>query len=452
MPVCGKDMVKKIKTKGKSKNWIWIYQRVQYIIKNREKCRNEDLVSMAENKTEDRIEKEKEESLFFKNKKYITICKYALFVIACGAAIVMLLSQWGKTKAFIGDMLRVLAPFLAALLIAYFLSPLVDKINGLLQKYIGKGKAKRKRPLKYFAILLAYVIVIAFISLACRFVLPQLVESIRDLTGNVPDMYNKVSHFILNLENIYPDLDLDFLVDKLNDMVPDLVDFGTNLVGDVIPWVYSLSISLVRLVVNILLSIMISVYMISGKKGFQYQLKRLVYALFEQEKGDAACNTCRECNDIFSSFLIGKALDSLIIGCLCCLAANILELPYAVLISVIVGITNMIPYFGPFIGAVPGVLIYLCTSPRDAIIFVIMIFVLQQFDGLVLGPRILGQSTGLGPLWVIFAITVGGAYFGIVGMFIGVPVVAVIAHLINKAIKFRLQGKEIPALEKHERD
>lgn len=391
--------------------------------------------------------RDSENPWFPKNRKYIVICKYALAVVALGAIIVMLISRWDKTKTFIEDLIQILYPFLAALLIAYFLSPLVDKINGFLQRHIAKGRAERGT--KYISIILAYVTVIAFISLACQFVIPQLADSISDLAGNVPAMYKKIYDFLMNIENIYPDLNLNYVTDKLNEMVPDLVNFGTNVMGNVIPFVYSLSVSLVRIVINIILSVMISVYMISGKREFQFQLKRLVYAVLDEKKGDAFCRTCRECNDIFSSFLIGKAVDSFIIGCLCCLVMNILRLPYAVLISVIVGITNMIPYFGPFIGAVPGVLIYLCISPRDAIIFVIMIFVLQQFDGLVLGPRILGQSTGLGPMWVIFGITVGGAYFGVIGMFIGVPVVAVIAYLINKAIKYRLEGRKIAALEEH---
>lgn len=408
---------------------------------------------MTEKKAEKNVEKEqngKEEIGFLGNRKYLTICKYALFVIACGAVIIMLISQWNRTKGFVSDLLGVLSPFLAALLIAYFISPLVERINGFFQKYVGKGKAKRA--FKYTSIALAYIIVLAFIALACCFVIPQLAESIRDFTGNVPEMYDKVVHFIMNLEKNYPEINFEWLLTKMDDLVPDLVDFGTNLVGDVIPWVYSLSMSLVSLLINILLSIMISVYMISGKKGFQYQLKRLVYAIFDEKKGDTICNTCRECNNIFSSFLIGKAIDSFIIGCLCCVLTHILDLPYAVLISVIVGVTNMIPYFGPFIGAVPGILIYLCTSPRDAIVFTIMVFLLQQFDGLVLGPKILGDSTGLGPLWVIFAITVGGAYFGVIGMFIGVPTVAVIAHLTNKVIKFRLRGRTIPALEKYKEE
>lgn len=381
------------------------------------------------------------------NRKYITICKYALAAVALGAVIVMLISRWDKAKSFVEELVQILYPFLAALLIAYFLSPLVDKIDRFLERHVAKGRMKKGK--KYISIILAYVIVIAFISLACQFVVPQLAESISDLAGNVPAMYKKVYDFLMNIENIYPDLNLNYLTDKLNEMVPDLVNFGTDIVGNVIPLVYSFSVSLVRIVINIILSVMISVYMISGKREFQFQLKRLVYAILDEKKGDAFCRTCRECNDIFSAFLIGKAVDSFIIGCLCCLIMNILRLPYAVLLSVIVGITNMIPYFGPFIGAVPGVLIYLCISPRDAIIFVVMIFVLQQFDGLVLGPRILGQSTGLGPMWVIFGITVGGAYFGVIGMFIGVPVVAVLAYLINKAIKYRLRGRKIAALERH---
>lgn len=387
-----------------------------------------------------------EEVGFLKNKKYITLCKYVLFVVALGAVIVMLVSRWDRTKAFIGDLVEVLYPFLAALLIAYFLSPLVEKINTGLKRLIGQHR-RTDRPVKYISIFLAYIIVLAFVALACQFVVPQLVDSINELTRNVPEMYNRIYHFLMNIETIYPELNLDYVTDKLNGMVPDLVNFGTNMVGNVLPMVYTFSVSLVRAVINIILSVMISVYMISGKKEFQLQFKRLIYAFFDEERGNIVCRTCRECNDIFSSFLIGKAVDSLIIGCLCCLVMSILRLPYAVLLSVIVGITNMIPYFGPFIGAVPGVLIYLCTSPRDAIIFVIMIFVLQQFDGLVLGPRILGQSTGLGPMWVIFGITVGGAYFGVIGMFIGVPVVAVIAYLINKAIKYRLKDRKIAALE-----
>ena len=151
----------------------------------------------------------------------------------------------------------------------------------------------------------------------------------------------------------------------------------------------------------------------------------------------------KDCSAIFSSYVVGKSVDSLIIGIICFVAMLALKLPYAVLMSVIVGVTNMIPYFGPFIGAVPGVLLYLCFDPVKALIFAIMILILQQFDGWILGPKILGDSTGLTPLWVIFGITVGGAYWGVIGMFLGVPIVAVIAYLFNLFITSRLKKKNL---------
>jgi predicted PurR-regulated permease PerM len=153
--------------------------------------------------------------------------------------------------------------------------------------------------------------------------------------------------------------------------------------------------------------------------------------------------TLSECNKIFSGFIIGKSIDSLIIGILCFILMTLFKMPYALIISAIVGVTNMIPYFGPFIGAVPGTIILLLMSPLRAFGFIILIFVLQQFDGLYLGPKILGDSTGLKPLWIIFAITLGGNLAGVLGMFFGVPIIAVIAYLANNIIERKLKSKDI---------
>ncbi len=392
---------------------------------------------------------DKKHGRFFKlDHKYANICLYALLVIFFGTIIYMLINNWSDTKKFIYNLFGVLSPFFAAVLIAYFVSPIVVKYEGLILKYITKGGHKKLA--KVLAMVFAYITLIGFIIIAFVFVIPQTGESISELASNVPVVYSHVLSLLKELHQKYPAIDVNVITDRLNEMVPNFVDFGTNVVGNVVPMIFSVSVSIVRGLVNMLLALFISIYMINGKDLFRYQAKRFVYALFEEKKGDVICNTFRECNDIFSAFLISKAVDSLIIGCICCILMNILRLPYSVLISVIVGITNMIPYFGPFIGAVPGVLIYLCTSPKQAVIFVIMILVLQQFDGLVLGPRLLGQSTGLNPMWVIFAITVGGAYFGVLGMFIGVPVVAVVGFLANKFIKYKLQGRDIKALKEWE--
>ncbi|MBU5479389.1 AI-2E family transporter [Eubacterium sp. MSJ-13] len=379
------------------------------------------------------------------DKKYLKVCLYALFVIFWGAIIFIMLQNWGATKAFVMNFCKVLSPFFVAVIIAYFVSPLFEKIYGMFDKHV-KGK-KGEKAVKMLSLLLSYVLLIGFITVAFVFVIPQIGDSIAELTGNIPVVYDKTLKLLAELHDKYPEIDTDYISERLNEMVPNLIKYGTNVVGNVIPMVFSVSVSIVKVVINILLALIISVYMIVEREIFKHQGKRLVYSIFSESKGNTICKTFGECNEIFSAFLISKAIDSLIIGCLCFVIMNILHLPYTVLISVIVGITNMIPYFGPFIGAVPGVLIYLCTNPKDALIFVVMIFALQQFDGLILGPRLLGQSTGLSPIWVIFGITVGGAYFGVVGMFIGVPVVAVFAFLLNKIISYRLRGKKVEALE-----
>lgn len=383
------------------------------------------------------------------NKKYLSVCKYALFVIVTAILVFMLMSHWTATTTFIKNMLKTLEPFLLGVLIAYFLSPLVGKIDGLLQKTIAKGKAKKVTFV--IAMILSYAIVLGFILISFVFVIPQIAESIQELTNKVPAMYRYFMEELLILEKKYPEFNMNAVNKQLANMVPNLVEYGTNLVSNLLPMVYSVSLSIVKLALNIVLGIVISMYMIYSKESFRFQAKRVVYAFFPEQKGDVICTTFHECNDIFSSFLISKAIDSFIIGCICFAAMSILNLPYAVLLSVIVGITNMIPYFGPFIGAIPGVLIYLCIDWEAALVFAIMILIIQQFDGWILGPRLLGQSTGLSPIWVIFAITVGGAYFGVLGMFIGVPVVAVIAFLVNKLISSRLRGKKIKALDEFEK-
>lgn len=379
------------------------------------------------------------------NKKYLSICRYALFVIITAIIVYMVVSHWGNTTAFVRNMFRILEPFFLGVLIAYFLAPLVGKIDGFLQKYIAKGKHTKLTFV--VSMIVSYMVVLGFIVIAFFFVVPQIAESIQELTNRIPAMYRQFTKELMQFERRYPEIDLKELNKQMGNMVPNLVEYGTNLVSNLLPMVYSVSVSIVKLIINIILGIVISMYMIYSKESFRYQAKRAVYAALSEEKGDAVCATFRECNDIFGAFLISKAIDSFIIGCICCVAMNVLGLPYAVLLSVIVGITNMIPYFGPFIGAVPGILIYLCISWEQALAFAILILAIQQFDGWILGPRLLGQSTGLSPIWVIFAITVGGAYFGVLGMFIGVPVVAVIAFLFNKLICSRLRGKKIKALE-----
>ena len=195
---------------------------------------------------------------------------------------------------------------------------------------------------------------------------------------------------------------------------------------------------------NLVIALVTSVYMTVDKKIIVMFLKKIVLAVFSEKISYSILRKCKDCHKIFSSFIIGKSIDSLIIGILCFILMTILRLPYAVLISVIVGITNMIPYFG----AVPGTFILFIVSPMKSLIFVIMVFLLQQFDGFILGPKILGDSTGVRPLLILFSITVGGAYFGPLGMFLGVPFFACVQYLIENWVDYRLYRKKISISEK----
>ena len=195
---------------------------------------------------------------------------------------------------------------------------------------------------------------------------------------------------------------------------------------------------------NFLIGAMISIYLLYGKESYVAQGKRLLYCLFSTQTTNNIIRDLQYVDKTFGGFIIGKVLDSLIIGILCYIGTTILNLPYALLVSVIVGVTNVIPFFGPYIGAVPSAVLILLVNPIQCIYFVIFILLLQQFDGNFLGPKILGGSTGLSSFMVIVAILVGGGLFGIFGMFVGVPACAIICTVIRNGIQSRLEKKKMP--------
>lgn len=378
---------------------------------------------------------------FQTNRKYFIISIYALAVIAIGTIIISLIVNFSYTVLAIKQIINVLTPFIIAFFIAYILNPIVVTIdNRLLLKIL---KIKNDTVRKISSIVLSYLIVIGIIAISLIYIIPELLTTLSELNGTITSISEKIIYYIQNLEDIFPYIDFTVIEDKINEAIPELISYGTNLLSDVFPKLINISFSIVRLIINLVLSIVISCYMLSDKKALKKNVKRVIYCFVSEPKANTIFANAKECNSIFNRFIVGKTIDSLIIGVICYILMNILHLNYAILLSVIVGITNMIPYFGPFIGAVPGVLLFLATDPLKALIFAFMILVLQQFDGLYLGPKILGESTGLKPLWVIFGITVGGACMGVIGMFLGVPITAVIAYLLDKTITHRLEDKNI---------
>lgn len=384
------------------------------------------------------------EHKFSKNSRYYTIGIYAIFFILLATIVVKLVWNWDETSSLLGALLDVVQPFLLGLLIAYFINPLAKLISRKLLKNVFKIKSHGVR--KVLSVLISYIIVISAIVTSMFYVVPQIVESLSQLSNFIDTAqtgYASIMNKLQELNETYPQWKLDGVIDMVKSIPTAITDLIKNTIPVILPTIYNTSMSVISGLINMLISIIVSVYMLIDKSKLINNSKRVLYSFVKTERADNLLDTLKECNKIFGNFLIGKMIDSLIIGILCWIILIVVDIPYALMISVIVGVTNMIPYFGPFIGAIPGVLLLLIVDFRYALLFGIIIFALQQFDGLYLGPKILGESTGLRPLWIIFAITVGGWAAGVAGMFLGVPFTAVIAYLMDRGLDRRLEKRGI---------
>ena len=381
---------------------------------------------------------------FQPNSQYFTIVIYGLMFVLGTILLVRIVGSFNNTVKLLGQALQVIAPFLVGAFIAFILYPLVRFFYRNLFKNTLHMKSDKLS--KWLSILVTYVIAIGVIAILMVFILPQLYTSITDIVDRLPVWYNNLTTIVDNFENRHADLgfiDYNLINEHLTSLYPKIISYLTDTLANLLPYVVNTSMAIVKGVVNLIISIMVSVYMISDHKNIFYQFKKLLYAVFPKQAADTARTICRESTNIFLKFMYGKAIDSVIIGIICFVCMNIFKFPYTVLISVIVGITNMIPYFGPYIGGVLGGIIIVIVNPVQVIFFAVMILVIQQFDGLFLGPKILGDSTGLKPLWVIFAIVVGGAMFGVLGMFLGVPTMAVICYILNIVVEHFLKKRNI---------
>lgn len=336
-----------------------------------------------------------------------------------------------------------LMPFIYGCVMAYLIYPISQGITAYLNKMTGEKYKKATLTTGIFAGLLVFAIAI---YLLLWMLLPQLIDSIVSIVTGMPGMVDSLSKWIGTVLINNPELQ-EFASTALEN---SSLQLETWLTGTLIPKAQELITSLSASVLSTLwglfdfvIGIIVCVYVLSSADKLKRQSKMIINALAPEKYADTIFEITYEMDQCFGGFIRGKLLDSLIIGILCFICVSIMKMPYPVLISTIVGVTNIIPFFGPFIGAIPSGILILTVDPMQALYFVIFIFILQQFDGNILGPAILGQSTGLGSIWVLFSILIFGDMFGFVGMIIGVPTFAVIYYLISKYVFKKLHEKEM---------
>ncbi|MCI8540087.1 MAG: AI-2E family transporter [Erysipelotrichaceae bacterium] len=353
-------------------------------------------------------------------------------------AIVIFFAFYNLTalKSYFAGLFGLISPFILGFAIAFLLNKPMMFIE---EKGLNKLRIKQghKRTLAAIA---ALILGIFIVGLFFYLLIPQLWESIHSLVETFPKYISDFQIFVeAMIEENHLDLDEIQKLFGNQDIFARLTDFVSNA----LPQMARLSYGFMNMLLNVVLGIMSALYMLLDKEKLCRHTRIAVYALLPNDTAEYLITTSRKTADIFNNFIVGKAIDSLIIGVLCYIGMSILQLPYAILLSVIVGITNMIPVFGPFIGAVPGVFILMIIHPIDAVYFALFILLLQQFDGNILGPLILGDKLGLPSLWILFAVCVGGGLFGIIGMFIGVPLFAVVYMLAKELFAYRLQKKQM---------
>ena len=392
------------------------------------------------------------------NNKYVRWGVTAFLVIAAAIAFYYFIFHSSNIKAGLGTVANILMPVVFGLATAYLLTPILNFVEvkillPLCRKCKLKETPKRKSLVRGTGILITAFLFVMLIYLLFAMLISQIVPSIQGLIKNFDTYVNNVISWINKTLEDNPEFS--------NNIVKNLDRFSKQLEGwlnDIIPntaaIIRTVSISVINVLDvlwNFIIGFIISIYVLASKEHFAGQAKKMTYALFEKHTANMIIRNFRFTHQTFIGFLGGKIVDSIIIGILCFVGTTILQTPYAVLVSVIIGVTNVIPFFGPYLGAIPTtILIFVVdpTHPLNCVYFVIFILILQQFDGNFLGPKILGSSTGLTGFWVIFSITFFGGLFGILGMIVGVPIFAVIYAAVKSVINNLLEKKELPTWTK----
>ena len=387
-----------------------------------------------------------------KNDKYRTYIYWgvtALTVLLLLVAAVFVVMRWSLVAALGAKIANILAPVIYGAVFAYLLNPVYNRVQAAVMKMTEKiitQEEGRKRLGGFLGTLASLFLLVAVVVGLISMLIPQLINSISGLMETLPASINNLEIWLEKVLADNPDLEqqvmqhygaaADYLQNWLtNVVVPNIY----RIIGSVSSGV----VLVVRAVFDILIGLIVMVYLLNMKEKLLAQAKMIIYGVFPLKIANKVIEEGRYVHQVFGGFIIGKLLDSLIIGLICFVLLGFANMPYVLLVSVIVGVTNVIPFFGPFIGAIPSAFLILLSDPMKCLYFLIFILLLQQFDGNILGPKILGDSTGLSSFWVLFSILLFGGLMGFVGMIIAVPTFAVIYRLVTEFTTWKLGKKAL---------
>lgn len=370
-------------------------------------------------------------------KRYLKIGITGAAILASGILCAFVLFKMPVIISVLKGITEILKPFLYGVVFAYLLAPLCNKIEEKLFQIFPKAKTKARRFICFIAIVISLCVAIAVIWLIIMMIIPQVWDSVMKIIQMVPQKLIVVNNWIEHMLENQPELQAYF--EEFSSQAESNIDSLLNVdtIQKVQSIINSLSVQLfgvLGVVKNIFLGLLISAYLLGSRKLFGAQAGLILHGVFSDKWAKIIEEEIRYTDKMFNGFLVGKIIDSAIIGLLCFAGTFIMGFEAPAFISVIIGITNIIPFFGPFIGAIPCGLLLLLENPMHCLYFIIFIFVLQQLDGNVIGPKILGNTTGVSSFWVLFAILLFGGMWGVVGMVIGVPLFAVIYDIIRKLV------------------
>ena len=393
------------------------------------------------------------------DKKYYKIGIYTFFTIAALILFYKVIDNFANAfdsfRIIIDFLLKLLKPFIIAIALAYFLYPLTrwmerKLFDSPLQYF------KNKKRSRTFSILIIYIIILTLVAIFLYLTIPRIVKNISDLVAVLPsyveeagdffkelDINKKVQSFIDGLPIDNRTLTEYDLFKNMDQYINDIFKNTQNAIEGILGYIVNSAVSFTSGLLNLILAIFIAFYILKDKEELFASMKRFFEAFFPRHRVKRWREILHLADEKFGEYLIGNVIDSTIIGVLCFIGMLILKIKFALIISIIVGVTNLIPYFGPIIGAIPGIILTLFDSPIKALWVAIFILILQQFDGNYLKPKVLGDKVGLSSLGVLFAIIIGGGLFGVWGMFLGVPTIAVIRVILLQAIEKRNNSMEI---------